>query len=409
MNRSDLTYKAKHNFKKKDLPASLLIYSPYYPPHVGGLQSHAEQFNTRMARAGVRITVFTARRPESAPGEEKKGDVRILRWPAWEIIPNYPLPQCWRPSFRKQWRKLNEASYDMVISRTRFFPTSLMALIHSRTKGTPWLHVEHGSDFVSLAHPLLKLAARLYDHTGGRLVLRSADAVVANSRASAAFVKRLSGRRADVIYRGVDTKTILDAPADDNLRNKYRGRVLITFIGRLIDGKGVDDLLFALKKLLAREDLEKWHCLIIGGGPQKDRLVRLTRRLGLERRVTFLGQMSPRKSMGVLKTSQVFVNPSHTEGLPTSVIEAALCGTAVVATDAGGTSEILTHGKSALLVQPRDRSALARAVAKLAGNPAMRKKLAASAFQETSGRFSWEASIKAYRKIMKKFVPAGAE
>lgn len=401
----------------------LLVFSPYYPPHVGGLQGHAQQFNQHLAKTGAKINVFTSRLPRFAPAQEDNGAIKIIRFPAWEIIPNYPLPKFWQSDFWLTWRQIRAQKFNVVVSRTRFFFTSLLALAYAKSSHTPWLHIEHGSNYVSLSNPLTKLLAHLYDSTLGRLVLHSADAVVANSRASAAFVQRLSGRRARVIYRGLDQNAILAAPPARDLRQQYASQIIIAYLGRLIDGKGVDDLLWALKAImpvapgkplvlqekhqgLRRRDGERngWHCLIIGDGPRLSSLKKLSTPLGLNQHVTFLGQQEFSQSMSLLKASDIFVNPSHTEGLPTSVIEAALCKTAIVATNVGGTPEIVTNNQSAFLIPPKQPNILADKIKTLIQNPNKRHLMSEHAYHEVINKFSWPASTAAYLKLLQKLI-----
>ncbi|MCH8748771.1 glycosyltransferase family 4 protein [Patescibacteria group bacterium] len=224
-------------------PRRLLAMTPLYPPHVGGLESHAEEFDRRLALQDIHITVFTPlTKSGGASREQSARNITIYRYPAIELIPNYHLPKFWSRGFRQQWRQLAARPVDLVMSRTRFFFSGILAFSYARWHATPWLHVEHGSDFVHLNNRLTSLVAKLYDYTLGRLVLRKADWVVANSKASAQFVKKLSGRTdVTVIYRGLDHSAIAAIrPAPRSIK-----AITITYAGRLIDGKGVADLLAA--------------------------------------------------------------------------------------------------------------------------------------------------------------------
>jgi len=379
----------------------LLHITPYYPPHVGGLQSHAQQFNQHLNQQGTTVTVFTPQLPITAPQQESPSpQLTIMRFPAFEIIPNYPLPKFWQLAFWRQWQRLNTEKFDIVISRTRFFFTSLIALRFARKTHTPWLHIEHGSDFVSLTNPLTKLLARLYDYALGRLVLKSADRVVANSHASARFVQKLAHRPAQVIYRGVDKETIANTPPDQSIRQTHQNKAIITFIGRLIDGKGVNDLLRAILQLAKYQIPDtRYQILIIGTGPQENNLKQLAKQLGLPTQISFLGQQSFKKAIAILKSSDVFVNPSHTEGLPTSVIEAALCKVAIIATNVGGTPEIITDSQSGCLIPLRKPNILAQKLHKLITNPSLRQTFANHAHQEVAPKFDWQHSIDKYTSL----------
>ena len=72
----------------------ILEFCPYYPPHIGGLENHADEFNKYLSQKGMDITVFTPRLPKDASEfETRYQDVKIICFPAFEIISNYPLPK----------------------------------------------------------------------------------------------------------------------------------------------------------------------------------------------------------------------------------------------------------------------------------------------------------------------------
>lgn len=394
---------------------TLLIFCPLYPPHIGGLENHAQQFNREMSARGHQITVFTPLVTPDTQLTETEGEVKIYRFPAFAIIPNYPVPKLWHPLFWKQLRlalktlnnrqssssKFSVASFRFpvaIISRTRFFLTSLMALLVSKTMRIPWLHIEHGSDYVHLNNPLANTAARLYDHTLGRLVFHSANTLVANSKASAAFVKKfVPKRQVTVIYRGIDSEAIKNIPPAD-LSKDYGLKpdvCVITYCGRLIDGKGVHDLIAALGRLKG----SPWHCLIIGDGPQRQSLEQKASRLRINDQVSFLGSLSWTNTIAHLKSSHLSVNPSYTEGLPTSLIEASLCDCAIIASDVGGTLEILTPGPATVLIPPGNVHRLTIAMEQFITKHET-SSLNVSANSRISQLFSWPQSISNYTGVL---------
>lgn len=384
---------------------NMLVFSPYYPPHIGGLESHADEFNTHLSKHGVAISVFTPRLPHDAPEEERRhNNVSIYRFPAFEPIHNYPVPKFWLPKFWKLLRKATSPRPDILISRTRFFSTSLFALLFSKIKHTPLVHIEHGSDHAKFNGRFKTLLGKCYDFTFGRLVLRSADNVVANSLASAVFVKKLSGKICTVIYRGVEIDTILTITPDKNFLEKKNGRVAIGFIGRLIDGKGVADLLVALSRLHKKDFIG----ILIGDGPEREKLKQSTKKFNLQEKLFFLGHRTHAESIALLKTCDIVVNPSYTEGLPTSVIEAALCKRAVVATDVGGTPEIITGNGDGFLVPAGDIEKLREKLEYLINHPEIREQFGEQAFLAIKNKFSWNTSTEKYLHVFKEILKKNA-
>ncbi len=378
----------------------LLMFTPYYPPHIGGLESHAYEFSLHMAEHGHEITIVTFHIPSHSPSHEQTGkNITIIRLPAFEITPGYPIPKFWLSVYRHQMQMIKKYHYDVVCSRTRFFISSLMALIVAKRKRLPYLHIEHGSDFVQHSNFIIRTIARLCDMTIGKTVILSANAVVANSVASAIFVQKLTNNKVQpsVIYRGVEKDRLYTIAPNTSYRTAHKDKVIIGFIGRLMAGKGVADLLVALSRIKKSNIV----CLIIGDGPQKSQLMSQAKELGLMgSHVLFLGEKPPQEAISILKIADIIVNPSYTEGLPTSVTEAALCHKAIIATNVGGTSEIITHNKSGLLYNPGDITTLASLLTMLVNNPGMRHDLGTKAYDEVKNKFDWQTSIEAYESIL---------
>jgi glycosyltransferase involved in cell wall biosynthesis len=376
----------------------LLIFSPYFPPHVGGLEGYVSDLNDVLISSGEveRITVFAPYLPrEGAVAESRGAGYEVVRYPAYELIPNFPVPMVWRPGFWSALRAVAPRRHDVLVSHTRFFLSSVLALICARIVSRPLLHVEHGSDYVQLSGRGPRAAARLFDVTLGRLLLRGADEVVAISQAAAAFVDRLAGRRATVVYRGARRERLDAAEADSEVLAWADGRPVVTFVGRLIDGKGVADLIGAY----ATVDSPPSVLCIVGDGPRRTELEALAGELGVSERVRFLGYLPESSAWAVMRASEVVVNPSYTEGLPTSVLEAALLGKAVLATDVGGTVEIVAPERGAILFAPRDTAALRAGLERLLGDPELRGRIGAQARAEASGRFDWGVGAARFAEV----------
>jgi len=374
----------------------ILVTAPYYPPHIGGLESFAEELNQYLIKNDFEVKVLTPRLPKELIGEEiKDNKIEVWRYPAWEIIPNYPIPSFLDKKYWEIKRKVLSEKYDWTISHTRFFLTSFLAGIWAKKRKIKWLHIEHGSDFVKLNSFWKSWLAKMFDYTLGKWVLQKADKVVTVSAASADFCKQIfPNRKYQVIYRGVEVGRL---SGNSKIEEKYKNKIKILFAGRLIDGKGVIDLLKAVEKIKSLN----WVLLIVGDGSQKEILMEQANKLKISDNVVFLGQMKRPDLLRILNIVDIVVNPSYTEGLPTVIVEAAKCGRAIIATDVGGTREIIENNKSGILIKPKEIQLLSEKMEMLIKNSDLRKKLGEAAKEETKNRFDWEISIKDYINILK--------
>ena len=194
----------------------------------------------------------------------------------------------------------------------------------------------------------------------------SIDLIVANSH----WVAELVGRD------GIDVDAVVwNGVAERPIRPPLTEPPTISFAGRLYAKKGVDVLLRAMARLTVPDTV----LLIAGDGPERARLEGLAAELRLGGRVRFLGHLSPDRLEQELATAWVHVVPSVWDepfGLTTA--EAMMRGTAVVASNRGGPSEIIRHGESGLLVPPADADAMADALARVLSDRAFAERLGAA-------------------------------
>jgi phosphatidyl-myo-inositol dimannoside synthase len=280
---------------------------------------------------------------------------------------------------------VRQRSYD-VVSAHWLLPQGWAAVRAARGR-TPVVTTVHGSDVFGLRHPAL---ARFK-----RSALRASAAVTVNSSATREAVAELAPGLPDVrlIPMGVDT-TMRPQPDAVASWDRYRRTdgPLVAFVGRLMEVKGVDDLLAAVAQ--AVPDLPGLTLVVAGTGPLEERLRATSRQLGLDDRVFFVGWLD-RENVAALQTAaDIVAVPSRTardgtrEAQGLSVVEALALGRPVVAGRVGGIPDAITDGENGLLVPERDPSALAGALVRIADDPQLARRLADSAARSAQ-RYAW--------------------
>ena len=190
-----------------------------------------------------------------------------------------------------------------------------------------------------------------------------------------------------VVTNGVDIAAIEAARPGPLVRRELglpEASPVIGLVGRLDHwGKGHKELFEAMARLRPEYPL---HALIVGGGRRIDEVQALAASLGLAGQVHFLG---PRRDVpDLLNAMDIFVLPSHSEGVSLALLEAMAAGLPVIATAVGGLPELVTDGKTGLLIPPRDADALARALNRLLSDPALAKQLGTNARAHVREHFS---------------------
>lgn len=129
--------------------------------------------------------------------------------------------------------------------------------------------------------------------------------------------------------------------------------------------------------------------VIAGTGPEADALKARAQALGVADAVRFAGRVDRGEMAELLRTSSVALNPSLVDNMPNSLLEALASGVPVVSTRVGGVPFLVEHGRTAMLVPPRDPAAMAAAVTALLDDPALAGRLAAAGLAEAR-RYAWD-------------------
>jgi len=151
--------------------------------------------------------------------------------------------------------------------------------------------------------------------------------------------------------------------------------VVAVYVGRVEEAKGMGDLLEALPELL--ESHPRLRLVLLGDGPYRAPLLEAGERVRAGS-VLAPGRVASSDVPGYLQAADLFVFPSHSEGLPQAVLEAMNCGLPVVATDVGGTSEAVKEGETGLLVPAQDPRRLGEAISRLVADASLRQRLGAA-------------------------------
>jgi glycosyltransferase involved in cell wall biosynthesis len=232
-----------------------------------------------------------------------------------------------------------------------------------------------------------------------RALARTVRCYEANSAGAAAFLvsRGLPAEKFRVVPNGVETNDVPQAMHNATQRPR------VICVARLVQGKRHTVLLRALAALGERG--AQFDCRLVGDGPWLEPLQQLTRELGLQDRVSFLGTRPAEEVRALLADSDVFVLASLWEGLPGSVLEAMAAGLPVVGTDVNGIRDLVVAEESGLLVPPDDDDALAGAIGRLLADPALRREMGRRGRERAEREFSIAALVERKASLLAELVP----
>jgi glycosyltransferase involved in cell wall biosynthesis len=344
---------------------------------VGGMQTHTACLTRELDRLGLEQTVVTAWRPATPRREPIGRRSRVLRVgvPIHRVRQLYGVPAAVRAPGLAARADLVHAHLgeDLALA-----PVALAAARRARVPLVLTLHM-------SMRHTLGATNPRTWflHHLGGVLEtaaehIAAAVLVLTPQMGDVLAAAGVAPWRIHVVPSGVDPDRFGETETDP-LPGVRHPR--ITFVGRLAEQKEVSTLIAAAARMCSRPDL-----VLVGDGPERERVTAQVRAAGLASRTHMLGFRVPADVVAILRHSDVFVLPSRYEELGSALLEAMACGVPIAASRTGGIPYAVAG--AGLLVEPRDPAALAAAVDRILGDHALAARLSRVGF-ERSRAFHW--------------------
>lgn len=240
------------------------------------------------------------------------------------------------------------------------------------------IHTVHGLPFHERQPALISLLYVVLE----RFAAKRCDRIIGITQAMTdAFAQKGIGKpgQFEVVPSGVDIAAF--SPPSAEKREEVRRELgiapdapVVGIVARLDKLKGQDDLLDVMPWLV--RELPGVRLLIVGDGWHRAALEARVNHEGLSERVIFTGLVPPARVGEMIAAMDVKALPSYQEGQARTLVQALLCGCAIVGYDAGGIGEVCIDGKTGRLVPVGDRDALAEAILLLLTHPEERKRLA---------------------------------
>jgi len=234
-------------------------------------------------------------------------------------------------------------------------------------------------------------------------VFSYADKVVAPSPRLAKSLVSKFGVNPVVIGYGIDISDI--HTGESALSSAYAGRRVLLSVSRLIRTKGVELNIRAVKRLVGK--FENILYVVVGSGPERQALEQLTRSLDIAEHVRFIGQVPHEKAMEYMAACEIFTLPSWQETFGLVYIEAMAHAKPVVAVQGQGVDGIVFHGKTGLLVKPRDVDSLVEALDFLLSHPEEARAMGERARKLVLENYTWEKNAEKTIAIYKEVLNAG--
>ncbi len=344
-----------------------------YPPERGGVARYLGE----LVRASEgKITVVVEQNHDlHGPGKVIPRELVRHAWPHWWPMVNV----C---------KEFGAKSKTLLISHV--LPVGTAAMIANRA---PYVVLCHGLD-VRLA------ASKPFKRWLFTRVCQKAKAVVANSEATAAEIKKIVDVNVTVVTPAVTMPH--DVERDDARRalNIAPDEELILCVTRLTKRKGVDILLEAVERFRDRENV---RIVVIGDGPERATITQLAGHV--KHQTTLIHDATDEQIAQWYAAADIFCMPARDlpddmEGFGIVYLEAASYSLPVVAAKSGGVAEAVVDGETGILVPPGDIQALADTLQELLNDPLKRRTLGDTGRARVLKEFRWEDRWDAFKKLL---------
>jgi glycosyltransferase involved in cell wall biosynthesis len=349
----------------------LILISGLYPERIGGIETMGAEMAAHLAREHE-VSVYTAYGKDLPEVEERDGfTIRRLR-SSKDLRPGF-IPGARTFNILREIRKQADRP-DIIISMSLMY--GVVGYLARRLFGIPYCVYVLGSNWYAARDQRLKGMAFRFGISRCN-VLVTQTSIIKND-----VLKYFPRAKIEVIPNGI---TLPGKKADGDK---------IIYLGRLHKVKGLEYLIQAVREI---EDCPE--VIIAGSGPEESNLRRMAEGLNIR----FVGKVL--ETGDIYTQGRFYVLPSISEGLPQAALEAMTYGLPVIATRVGGVPEIIEHGRTGFLVEPRDPEGLRKYMEMLISDPDLNSRMSLNCLADVR-KYSWDNIIGEFDRVLRQTVAA---
>ncbi len=360
---------------------NILVFNWRDTKHVwsGGAEVYVHELAKRWVRQGHEVTLFCGDDHKSPRNEQIDGINIIRRGGFYTVFIWAFLYYVFK--FRGR--------FDLIIDSENGIP--FFTPLYAKEKIFLLIHHVHQDVFRIRLKPPLSWIGMILEKYAMPAVYRNTQVMTVSPSSKADILEHnISQNEPYVVYNGVDS----------NIYKPGRKSVspMVLYLGRLSPQKSIPIFIKSAKKILRRMPTVEF--VIAGDGDEKRNLMKLTKKLHLDHKITFTGKVSEKEKVNLYQKAWVFVNPSLIEGWGITTIEANACGTPVIASNVAGLRDAVHNPHSGFLVSYGDVDEFTRNILRLLENPGLRRKMSKESVR-WSGNFDWDKSASQTLELFK--------
>ena len=229
--------------------------------------------------------------------------------------------------------------------------------------------------------------------------LKSSAQVIAPTPRLQAKLEEILEIKSEAIGYGIDPEKVLIEKSPE-IAQKYKNKIIILSVSRIIKSKGLEYNIYAIKKL--KEKYNNIKYLIVGDGPERENLEILVKNLNLEEVVEFLGELPSSETINYIAISHIFSLPSWQETFGLVYVEAMINEKVVIGCEGQGFDGIIIDGLNGFLAKPKDTNSIFEIIEFVIENPSVSEKIGLNAKKTVLDNFTFATIAKKIDSIYRK-------
>lgn len=366
---------------------NICIFSSLYLPNIGGIENYTHNLASELSRTGYKVTIVTCNISNNSE-ISIENNITVIRLPCHRVLRGrYPIPKRNRRT-KRIWIDLIKQDFDYIIINARFYPLSVNALSFAYSKNVTPVVIEHGSAHLTLGNSALDKVIELIEHIMTKRCLRFPSKYYGVSVKASNWLKHFGINSCGELPNAINADMFVANASDRNFRQELSlqaSTFLVAFVGRLVPEKGVKNLAKAAK-LLTNFDI---FIIVAGDGPLKPELSKYE-----SKHFHLTGRLNHQDTAALLIQANVLCLPSRSEGFATTMLEAAACSTPTIATDIGGTAELILDSSYGKVLANSSPSEIAEALLAASRDPEAVRRQGSKVFALVKNTYSWQATAR---------------
>lgn len=374
----------------------ILQLVPYFPPYLGGQENYVLNLSRHLVKRGHEVHVVTSNFPLGKKYEEVDG-ITVERHHCLARPLRNPIV----PGFFKLFK--NSTKFDIIHTHNEHSTAAVVAMLLGKYLEIPLVLTCHGQ--LDLGNLLYNRFEERYNNCLGKYIFNQANSIISLSNNDKNYIASLGvyNEKIKVLPNAIDINEFERFKGNEQnleeIRSRYNlnGKIIVLYSGQIVERKGLVYLIKAIPYILKNCEPKEVIFIITGDGRSLSKVQAIAKNLRLENNLIFTRFLRKEDLIYLYQISDIFVLPSLSEGLPTSILEAMYFGLPIIATNIPSIAEYIKN--ISILIPPRDEMALAKAITEMINEDSLRQKLSKAGKKFVENKYNWPFIAEKYETI----------